>query len=218
MINLATGTGGAYYQGTNDYDEGFARTAAPPEYLYVLGFSPEGLKFDGRYHSLRIVVVNGRGLAIQARKGYYAPKHSADPKEQAKEQIEEAFFSRNEIHDLPAVLQTQYFKSSDGSVRLSAMAEIDVKRLSFHKEGDRSRNDVTVVTGIFDNDGNYVNGAQKIVEMRLRDETLQNSRLDSGIAVKSSFSVHPGRYVVRMVVRDSEGQVMAAQSSLVEIP
>jgi hypothetical protein len=217
LANLATGTGGAYYQGTNDYDEGFARTAAPPEYLYVLGFSPSNMKLDGRYHSLKIVVSNIKGLTVQARKGYYAPEHSADPADQAKQQIEEAFFSREQIHDLPAVLQTQYFKADDGGVRLSATAEIDIKKLAFHKEGDRNSDDVTVVTGLFDNDGNYVTGSQKVVEMRLRDETLQK-QVDSGIGVRSSFAVHPGRYMIRMVVRDSEGQAMAAQSSLVEIP
>ncbi len=61
-------------------------------------------------------------------------------------------------------------------------------------------------------------GRRKIVEMRLLDQTLEK-HFNSGIAVKSSFAVHPGRYVVRMVVmRDSEGQLMSAQSSLVEIP
>jgi hypothetical protein len=97
------------------------------------------------------------------------------------------------------------------------VAKVDVKKLSYHKEGNRNRNDITVVTGLFDNDGNYVTGEQKTVEMRLLDRTLQN-RLVSGISVESSFTVHPGRYVVRMVVRDTEGQVMAAQSSMVEIP
>ena len=53
--------------------------------------------------------------------------------------------------------------------------------------------------------------------MRLLDETL-GKRLNGGLAVKSSFTVHPGRYVVRMVVRDTQGQLMAAQSSLVDIP
>ena len=92
-----------------------------------------------------------------------------------------------------------------------------MKKLSFRKEGERNRNDLTVVTGIFDDDGNFVNGAQKVLEMRFLDETL-DKRVGSGISVKSNFTVHPGRYVVRMVVRDSEGQTMSAQSSMVEIP
>jgi VWFA-related protein len=217
MGTLADGTGGTFYHGTNDYDQGIARTAAAPEYLYVLGFSPLDLKLDGKYHSLKVTLKTVKGMDLQVRKGYYAPKYAANPAEQAKQQIEETFFSRDEVHDLPATLQTQYFKGADGDATLSAVAKIDVKKLAFRKEAGRNRDDLTVVTGLFDNDGNYVSGAQKLIEMRLLDDTLEK-RVGSGIAVKNSFTVHPGRYVVRMVVRDSEGQLMSAQSSLVDIP
>lgn len=220
MANLSSGTGGNFYHGLNDMDAGIALTAAAPDYLYILGFSPLDLKLDGRYHNLKVTMAKTaetRGLSLQVRKGYYAPRYAADPAEQAKQQIEEAFFSRDEVHDLPAVLQTQFFKDANGDATLSAVAKIDAKKLAFRKEADRNRNDVTVLTGLFDSDGNYVSGIQKVVEMRLLDETL-SKRLAGGISVKSSFSVHPGRYVVRMVVRDTEGQLMSAQSSLVEIP
>jgi hypothetical protein len=53
--------------------------------------------------------------------------------------------------------------------------------------------------------------------MKLRDETLQHiSR--NGFTVKSSFDVKPGSYLVRMVVRDSEGSQVAARNSAVVIP
>ena len=217
MATLANGTGGTFYHGTNDFDEGIARTAATPDYLYVLGFSPLDLKLDGKYHTLKVTLKSRKGLDIQVRNGYYAPKYAADPAEQSKQAIEESFFSRDEVHDLPAILQTQYFKSDNGDATLSAVAKIDVKKLTFRKDAGRNRNDITIVTGLFDNDGNYVSGVEKLVELRLLDDTLER-RVGSGIAVKNSFTVHPGRYVVRMVVRDSEGQTMAAQSSLVEIP
>ena len=217
MATLAEGTGGTFYHGTNDYDEGIARTAAAPDYIYVLGFSPLDLKLDGKFHNLKVTLKSAKGVDLQARKGYYAPKYAADPAERAKEQVEEAFFSRDEVHDLPAVLQTQYFKLDNGDATLSSVAKVDVKKLSLRKDSGRNLDNITVVTGLFDNDGNYVTGIQKVVELRLLDETLEK-RIGPGIAVKSSFTVHPGRYVVRMVVRDSEGQLMSEQSSLVEIP
>jgi len=217
MDELSSGTGGTFYKGTNDMDEGFARTAAAPDYLYVLGFTPQDLKMDGSYHKLKVVLNRVKGMNLQVRKGYYAAKYSADPKEQAKQQLEETFFSRDEIHDLPAELQTQYFKLGNGDATLSAVANVDVKKLTFRKEGNRNHNAVTVETGLFDSDGNFVTGLKKVVTLSLLDETLEK-RLGAGIGVKSSFTVHPGRYVVRMVVRDTEGQLMTAQSSLVEIP
>ena len=217
MATIAEGTGGTFYHGSNDYDEGISRTASAPEYLYVLGFSPLDLKLDGKYHTLKVTLKNAKGMELQVRKGYYAPNHAADPAEKSRQEILEAVFSRNEVHDLPATLQTQYFKTGDADATLAAIANVDVKKLNFRKEGGRNLDNLTVVTGLFDNDGNYVSGVQKTVELRLLDDTLEK-HLGSGMAVKSSFAVHTGKYVVRLVVRDSEGQLMAEQSSLVEIP
>ena len=216
MATLADGTGGTFYHGTNDFDEGMTRTAAAPDFLYVLGFSPLDLKYDGKYHSLKVTLKNGKGMELQVRKGYYAPKYAANPAEQSKQQIEETFFSSDELHDLPAILQTQYFMNDNGDATLSAVAKIDIKKLSYRKDSGRNNNEVTIVTGLFDNDGNYVTGIEKLVTLRLLDDTLEK-RAGSGMSVKNSFTVHPGRYMVRMVVRDSEGQTMSAQSSIVEV-
>ena len=62
-----------------------------------------------------------------------------------------------------------------------------------------------------------IRDSSKTVEMRLKDQTLE-SRLNSGITVKSSFDVTPGSYMIRLVVRDSEGQLMAAANGTVDIP
>ncbi|HEY4088169.1 MAG TPA: hypothetical protein VGM43_19675, partial [Bryobacteraceae bacterium] len=203
--------------GTNNYDEGIARTAAEPEYLYVLSFSPSDLKLDGKYHNLKVTLKAAKGMDLQVRKGYYAPRYAANPAEKSRQEILEAVFSRDEVRDLAASLHTQYFKTSDTDATLAAVANVDVKKLNFRKEGGRNLDTLTVVTGLFDDNGNYISGVEKTVEMRLLDDSIEK-RLGSGIAVKSSFAVHTGKYVVRLVVRDSEGQMMAAQSSLVEIP
>ena len=92
-----------------------------------------------------------------------------------------------------------------------------MKHIRFRKADGRNRNDLTVASGLFDRNGNLVAGNQKVLEMRLRDETLA-SRLGSGITVRTSFDVKPGSYLVRLVVRDAEGQLMAATNGAVEIP
>lgn len=74
LEELAYGTGGVFFHNNNDVDEGFRRVADAPEYSYVLGFSPENVKFDGRFHKLKVTVSGNSKLTIKARKGYYAPK------------------------------------------------------------------------------------------------------------------------------------------------
>lgn len=77
MADLAYSTGGTFFHNNNDMDEGFRRTADAPEFIYVLGFSPQ--KLDGKFHKLKVTVSaagnNGRAkLTVQARQGYYAMK------------------------------------------------------------------------------------------------------------------------------------------------
>jgi VWFA-related protein len=216
LEELADGTGGTFFHNNNDLNAGFARVAAAPETSYVLGFSPLTMKPDGSFHRLKISLVARKGLAVQARRGYYALKHSSNAEEDAKADIHDAIFSREEMHDIPVDLQTQFFKTDETSAKLTVVARVDLRRLRFKKVEGRNNDDLTVVSVLFDRNGNYVSGMTKTVAMKLRDETL--ARLTSGITVKTSFDVKSGAYVVRLVVRDAEGQAMAAQNGAVEIP
>jgi VWFA-related protein len=217
LAELADGTGGNFFHNNNDLGEGFKRVAALPEYFYVLGFAPQNLKFDGSYHNLKVTLKNPAGLTLQARRGYFAPKHEVDAAQEAKREIEETLFSRDEWHDIPVELHTQFFKSSDVAAKLSILARIDVRQLRFRKADGRNLDTLTVVTGVFDRNGNYISAVEKTVDMHLRDESLAG-KLSSGITVRSAFDVAPGGYFVRVVVRDAEGQKMAALNGAVEIP
>ncbi len=217
LIALAEGTGGIFFQNSNDLDEGFRRTAAMPEYSYVLAFSPQNLKRDGSFHRLKVELKNGKGLSVQARRGYFAPRHEADPAQQAKQEIEEALFSQEDMHSLPVQLHTQFFKASDTDAKLSVLAHIDVKRLALKKVDGRNNDELTVVSALFSGNGNLIQGIQKTVTMKIKDETLEK-RLGSGITLKTSFDVKPGSYLVRLVVRDAEAHVVSAESDAVRIP
>jgi VWFA-related protein len=218
LAEMAAGTGGTFFENNNDLYAGFERVAAAPDYVYMLGFSPQNLKLDGSFHSLKVTLKTSAGvsLSIQARKGYYAPRHLTDPKETAREEISEALFSREEMTDLPVALMTQYFKSSESNARVTVLMRVDAKKLKFRKEDDRNCNELTIVAALFDRNGNYVVGNQKRLDMKLKDETLAK-RLDNGLTVRSSFDVKPGAYMVRLVVRDAEGQLMSASNGALDI-
>ncbi len=213
---LADSTGGFFFHNSNDFDEGFQRVAETPEYTYVLAFVPQNLKLDGSYHSLKVTLRNRHELNLQARRGYYAPKTFANPDEQAKQEIEEAMYSQEELHNLPVKLHTQFFKASDDQAKLVVLAHVDVAHLHFRKVEGRNNNVLTCVSALFNRNGTLVQGMQKVVTMNLKDETLQH-KLNSGITLKTSFDVKPGSYLVRLVVRDAEGQLMSAENGAVEI-
>ena len=214
---LADATGGFFFHNSNDLDEGFRRVAAAPEYSYVLGFSPQNLKLDGSFHSLKVTLKRPEKFDIQARRGYFAPKHAADPAQEAKAEIEEALFSQEEVHTLPVQLHTQFFKSSSLDAKLTVVAHVDVRRLRLRKADGRNNDELTVVSALFNGNGTLVQGIQKTVTMHLKDETLEK-KMASGITLRTSFDVKPGSYLVRLVVRDAEAQLVSAESDAVRIP
>jgi VWFA-related protein len=217
LAALADGTGGTFFHNRNDIDVGMERAGASPEVSYVLGFSPQNLKIDGSFHTIRVSLGNKLKYSLQARRGYYAPKALKDPGEAAKEEIQEAIFSQEEIHDLPVELQTQFFKKDAAEARLAVLTHFDLKGIRFRKAEGRNLDNVTIATAIFDENGNFVTGGEKIVEMKLLDTTYDRLTRN-GFTVKSSFDIKPGTYMVRMVVRDGEGQQMAARNGAVVIP
>jgi VWFA-related protein len=213
---LADGTGGIFFHNSNDLDEGFRRVAQAPEYSYVLAFAPQNLKLDGSFHTLKVTLKSPQKFIVQARRGYYAPKHFADPNEEAKQEIQEAMYSQEELHNLPVKLRTQFFKASDEDAKLVVLAHVDVQHLHFRKAEGRNDNVLTCVSALFNRNGNFIQGTEKIVTMHLKDETLEH-KLSTGITLKTSFDVKPGSYLVRLVVRDAEGQLMSAENGSVEI-
>jgi VWFA-related protein len=217
LAQLADGTGGKFFHNRNDVDEAMREAGAAPAYSYLLGFSPQNLKIDGRFHTLKVALTNKEKFEIQARHGYFAPRTVADPAEATKLEIQEALFSQEEIRDLPVELQTQFFRKDDAQARLAVLTRFDVKSIHFRKLLGRNNDQLTIVTGIFDENGNFVTGLSKVVDMNLLDATY--SRLSrSGFTVKTSFDVKPGTYLVRLVVRDAVGAQMAARNGAVVIP
>jgi len=102
------------------------------------------------------------------------------------------------------------------SAKLSVLAHVDVKRLALKRVADRNCDVLTVVSLVFDRNGNFLQGTEKELDLRLTDDTLEH-KLAAGMTVKTSFDVQPGNYLVRIVVRDGESGAMSAENASVEI-
>jgi VWFA-related protein len=213
---LADGTGGLFIHNRNDIDQGLLEAAADPEVAYVLGFTPQNLKLDGKYHRLKITLTNKEKYTLQARHGYFAPTKVVAPAVAANEEVQAAIYSHEELRDLPIHCETQVSKDGAGA-HLSVSAQIDLRELKFRKLDDRNIDNLTVATAVFDENGNLVTGMQRTLDFKLKDATLERLK-QTGISVKSDFTIKPGVYVVRLVVRASEGEQMAAVNRGVEIP
>ncbi|MGA9890466.1 MAG: VWA domain-containing protein, partial [Candidatus Acidiferrales bacterium] len=217
LSDLAYSTGGFYFRNNNDLDAGFRTTAAEPEVSYLLAIVPDNLKNDGKFHTLSVKLTTKEKYTVQARRGFFAPKRGQTPEEMAKQDIEDALFSQEEQEGFPIQLHLQYYKVDEMNAKLSVLAHVDLTKLHFEKAEGRNWDDLTIVAGLFDRNGNFISGEQKTLEMRLKDTTLE--KLDqTGVTLKTNFDVKPGGYMVRLVVRDSKAAQLSARNGVVEIP
>ena len=211
LADLAAGTGGRFFQNSNDLEDGFHQVAAAPEVVYLLAFSPSDLKLDGKYHSLKVTLPNGKGLTADSRKGYFAPRSLADPAAQSRQELFAAIYARDERNEIPVVARTQYYLLDERKVRLVVPFNLPLPGISFRKVDGRNANGLTVVTAVFDNNGNLLSARQQQFDLRLKDETLAR-KAEPGVTGRATFDLEPGSYLVRLVVRDAEGRLSAVNT------
>ena len=185
--------------------------AALPDCVYTLGIARGKVKPDGSVHTFQIAVREvANASVLAARSGYTAPKPGT------AQEIESAVLSRAQIRDLPVAVSTQYQRDGD-QARLTVSATMDVRHMAFRKSDGINADDVTVVSSLFDHDGNFLAGAQKVVQFRVKDRTRRILEGGLPVTVRTVFDLKPGDYVVRLVARDTEGRQIGAQSSAVAI-
>jgi VWFA-related protein len=161
LAGIAASTGGTYFHNRNDLDVGMNQALSAPSVSYLLGFAPQNLKIDGKFHKLKVTVENGQKFQIQARNGYYVPKMLADPEEMVRQEVRSALFAQDEIVDVPIDLKTQFFKTDAGSAQLSVLTHMDLRGIHFRKADGRNYNNVVLATAVFDGNGQFVEGQMK---------------------------------------------------------
>lgn len=216
LSQLASDTGGAFFHNNNDFDQGFRRLGTLPSAWYVLAFSPDELKPDGRFHNLKVKLAVAGDYSLEARRGYYAPRKEDAQGTAAHDEIEQALFSQEVLDGVPVELQTQYFMLNQQQARLSVRAHLDLRAMHFRKEQGRNLNQLTIVTALFNQDGKYLTAKEKILNFHMLDQSLERLSRD-GLDARISFDVDPGTYLVREVVRDAEGGQISGLNRTVKI-
>ena len=171
MAELADGTGGTFVQNTNDLARGLHELSAAPEVYYVLGFSPQNLKLDGSYHSLKVTVKipagperEGAPRLLCARGIFRAPMKM--PKKRSRRRC----FRAKRCAIFRPKCTRSFSSRARTEARLVVVSRIDVRKLQFRKVDGRNGDDVMIVSGLFDRNGNYLQSVSKTLKMRLLDD------------------------------------------------
>jgi len=217
LSEVAQGTGGVFVENSNDMEGGLAKISEIQAPEYVLGFSPENLKEDGKFHSLHVKLLASGHFTLQARRGYFGPQKAGPAGDAEREKMESALFTQDQISGLPIHVRTASSKAGENSATLSVTVDADMQSVRFLKQDGRNSDDITLTVVVFDSDGNYITARQQTTKLRLTDVALQNLRRGGG-ETSVDLTLPTGTYLVRAVLGESASSQVGAASQSVRIP
>jgi VWFA-related protein len=215
LVSLADGTGGTHYLNSNDIAGGLKQLGDEPATTYILTFSPAAAKGDGAFHKLKVELTGKRHYQVEARYGYYDDKKDVDSKQRVEAEIRSALYSGSEQLDMPMDLKLAAVKNGTAEAKIQITVMLGIKDVPFRKEQDRNCNVLMTAVAIFDDNGNYVMGGEKSLQLRLTAPTYEKF-LNAGVPMRAEYTVKPGKYLVRQLVREDEGGRISVRGGMVE--
>ena len=123
--------------------------------------------------------------------------------------MKQALFSRALLDALPIQISTKIVKLDPQTAKITVTVQADMHSVRFRKEDGDNLDDLTLMIALFDQNGKFVTGKNQTVNLRLPDVALAQLR-DSGGETTADLNAKPGKYFVRVVVRESASQHLGA--------
>ena len=217
LQNITNGTGGHYFKDNNDM-AGDMELAANPEVTYLLAFKPGSP--DGKFHTLKIRFKSKRADSLEFRPGYFSRANESEKALTARAPLDDAVFSKQTLHDVPAIVTLADGQSKDGDkegmIPVSIRITFDVNRLQFATAKGRHMQQLVFLMALLDANGGFVAGKESIMDLALTDEKLASLKKD-GLKTVATLNAPAGIYQVRTIVREGMKGGLTASTSAVEL-
>ncbi len=231
MNALAADTGGFMIENSNDLRSGLHEVLKDTETYYVLAYEPTNAKRDGSFRKIEVRVPNVHGVKLRTRSGYFAPDDrrrqlaaaataadEARRAEQRRAEMTSALHSLAPLEGIPVRVSADFVGLADGSTQLVVSGNIDVSTLPFVRLPDRRKATLESVAVAFDEEGaSAATLATERTTMDLRDADYERVAQD-GVAYQKAAALKPGRYQVRLAVREEGTGLLGSAWQWVEIP
>ena len=215
LSTLSSDTGGKAFFDSNDFAPAFQQIQHDTEAYYIVGFHSTNAARDGSYRHLTVKLNRG-DVKLDYRPGYYAP---ADFKHQKTEDREQALTEQMRS-DLPATdvavyLQALYFRLDDNKFFVPISLIVPGSQIPFVTNGDRDKANIDIMGQVKDAQGIIVGNVRDTVKLAL-DSSQQVKR--KNIQYSTGFTLAPGRYHLKFVVRENETGRMGSFETDIQVP
>jgi VWFA-related protein len=215
LVTLAADTGGRAFLDSNDFSQVYKGVQHDTSTYYLLGYRSTNLAQDGRYRRIA-VKVNIPGVKVDYRRGYYAAadyRHST--KEDKELQLQEQLSSELPVTDLPLYLNSGYFRLDSNRFYVPVALAVPGSQIPFTRSSDRDKATLDVIGIVLDSDHRPVSRIRDTVKLAI-DSSNQVQR--KNVQYDTGLTLPPGKYHLKIVVRENEGGRMGSFETDLNIP
>jgi VWFA-related protein len=219
LRRLASETGGASISSTNDPGSRLRQVNEDLHSYYLLSYSPRNPDYDGRFRQIDLRVIRA-GMAVQARKGYYALRESYDSPVIEYEVPALAILSGKTV---PGAFQTHCaafsFPERTRPGLVPVVVEVPAGAINFLVDSAKTKYsaDFSIVVLIRDAAGNV---ARKLSTHYLLNGPYDKleAALNGSILFYKETQLGPGRYLVSSIVYDALAKQSSTSAATVTVP
>jgi VWFA-related protein len=215
MGALSSDTGGKAFFDSNDFAPAFAQVERDTSAYYAIGFRSTNPVRDGKYRKLTIKI-NRPGVKLEYRPGYYAPadfKHSGH--EDRERELEEQLSSDLPATDIAVYLDAMYFRLNENRFLVPVSLIVPGSQIPFVKGGDKDKATLDIIGSVIDEVKRPIGSARQTIKLNL-DPSL--AARQKNIQYTTSFSLPPGKYQVKFVVRENQTGRMGSFVADITLP
>ena len=215
MGTLSSDTGGKAFFDSNDFAPAFAQVERDTSAYYAIGFRSTNPVRDGKYRKLTIKI-NRPGVKLEYRPGYYAPadfKHSGH--EDRERELEEQLASDLPATDIAVYLDALYFRLNENRFLVPVSLIVPGSQIPFVKGGDKDKATLDIIGSVIDEVKRPIGSARQTIKLNL-DPSL--AARQKNIQYTTSFSLPPGKYQVKFVVRENQTGRMGSFVADITLP
>ncbi len=215
-------TGGFAVVNRNDFGTAFQRIVDDNSSYYVMGYYSSNDKRDGRFRKIEVRLRDKPGYVIRARKGYVAPRGKAPDarpvsKDGTSPELRDAMESPLPLTGLPLAVTAVVFKgpAPKGAVVISTL--VNGSTLPFTEAAGMFKNDLEVIGIATDDKGKTFATDRSTVNLNMKPDTAQRVTA-TGFRVIQSLELAPGRYNLRVGVREANTRKAGSVTLDLEVP
>ena len=215
LTTLAADTGGRAFTDSNDFGEAFARAQRDLSAYYLIGYGSTNTVKDGRFRKIE-VKVNRRNTKIEARAGYYAERDFAHTNRQDREgMLDEQLAAAVSLTDLPLVVGTGWFRQDQTRFYVPIALAVPGSAVPPPAAPGAAKVTFDVRGVVRDEQGRTVGRIRDTLDVPTGDGNSLAGRL---VLYQSGVTLPPGRFSVKVVVRENASGTIGSFEAPIAVP